>query len=140
MSFAVVRASQGDRVDWALLVQFSDLRSFTIPQGGLMLIKLADDSVIELRQQYPAGDTADIVGEYNAAANMRIHTMKGSYGITEEQLHAIAGSTIKKIRVECDLDTFDTNYKKDKVGAAIRGGYNAVNGAASANKNVRSDF
>lgn len=140
MSFAVVRASQGDKVDWSLLVQITDFRSFKIPQGGLMLIKLADDSIIELHQQFREWDTADIIGEYQTSAKMRTHTMKGSYEITEAQLRAIAGSTVKKIRVERDIDTFDVDYKTDKVGAAIRGGYNAVKGAASSTKSIYSDF
>jgi len=140
MFFAVTRFSFGDRVAWALSVDFTDVVSFKIPEGARMLIKLSDDSVIELKQTLPAEQTEDIVGRYNNAAKVRIHTMHGSYEVSEGQLSEIAKKGVTKIRVERAADSFDVNYKKEKVGAAVAAAYEAVKNAAAGNSDLRSGF
>lgn len=140
MLFAVSRFSMGNEIAWSLEVDFPDGVSFKIPQGACMLIKLADGSMIELKQTWPTNDTQDIVGKYQDMAKMRLYTMHGSYGVTEEQLSQIAKKGVAKIRVERQADTFDTEFKKNKVGEAVAAGYAAVLAAASQNSDVRSGF
>lgn len=140
MSFSVSRFSLGDRVEWSLNIDFSDVISFRIPEGGGVLIKLSDDSVIELKQTLPIEETTDIVGVYNNMAKIRTYTMHGMYAISEDQLTQIANGNVVKIRVERETDTFDTNYKKNKVGEAVAAGYAAVKTASSGSTDLRSGF
>lgn len=140
MFFAVTRFSMDDRVEWHLTVDFSDVKPFRIPVGGGILIKLSDNSVIELKQTLPTDETTDVVGTYSDMARIRTYTMHGSYAITEAQIAQIAEKGVVKIRVERDSGTFDVNYKKDKVGGAVAAAYEAVKDAAAGNSDLRSGF
>lgn len=140
MIFAVTRFSMGDDVVWSLDVDFPDMSSFKIPEGARMLIKLSDDSVVELKQARPTEQTQDIVGKYDTRTKMRIHTMRASYRATEEQLQEIAAKGVKKIRVERAVDSFDVNYKKELVGAAVKAGYAAVKAAAEKSSDIHEGF
>lgn len=140
MFFAITRFSIDDRVEWSLNIDFTDVRPFSIPVGGRILIKLSDNSVIELKQTLPTDKTTDIVGKYNNMARIRTYTMHGSYAITEEQIMQIAEKGVIKIRVERETDTFDVNYKKNKVGDAVAFAYEAVKVAAAGSSDLRSGF
>lgn len=129
-----------NRVEWSLNVDFPDVKPFRIPLGGGILIKLSDNSVIELKQTLPTDETTDVVGTYNDMARIRTYTMHGSYAITEAQIVQIAEKGVVKIRVERDTDTFDVNYKKNKVGDAVAAAYEAVKIAAAGNSDLRSGF
>lgn len=140
MFFAVTRFFMDNRVEWSLNVDFPDVKPFRIPLGGGILIKLSDNSVIELKQTLPTDETTDVVGTYNDMARIRTYTMHGSYAITEAQIVQIAEKGVVKIRVERDTDTFDVNYKKNKVGDAVAAAYEAVKIAAAGNSDLRSGF
>ena len=140
MFFAVTRFSMDDRVEWSLNIDFNDVRPFKIPTGGGFLIKLSDNSIIELKQTLPTDKTTDIVGKYNDMARIRTYTMHGSYAITEEQIVQIAEKGVIKIRVERETDTFDVNYKKNKVGDAVASAYEAIKVAAAGSSDLRSGF
>lgn len=104
------------------------------------MIKLSDDSIIELRQTLPIGETTDIVGVYNDMARLRTYTMHGSYAITETQIAQIAERGVIKIRVERETDTFDVSYKKNKVGDAVSAAYEAIKDAAAGSSDLKSGF
>lgn len=140
MLFSVSRFSLDDRVEWSLNVDFTDVTPFRIPEGGGILIRLSDNSVIELKQTLSAEETTDVVGVYNSMAKIRIYTMHGVYAITEDQLARIASGGVVKIRVERETDSFDTNYKKNKIGDAVAAGYAAVKMASAGNTDLKSGF
>lgn len=140
MFFAVTRFSAGDRVEWSLNIDYPDVKPFKIPEGGGILIKLSDDSVIELKQTLPTDETIDIVGTYNNMAGIRTYTMRGAYAITETQIAEIAEKGVVKIRVERETDTFDVNYKKNRVGNAVSAAYEAVKMAAAGSSDLKSGF
>lgn len=140
MFFAVTRFSLNNRIEWSLSVDFPDIKSFKIPEGGRLLMKLSDDNIIELKQTLPTAETIDIVGTYNNMAGIRTYTMRGNYAITEAQIAQIAEKGVVKIRVERDTDTFDVNYKKNKVGSAISSAYEAIKEAAAGSSDLKSGF
>lgn len=140
MFFAVTRFSMNDRVEWSLTVDFPDVKPFRIPVGGGILIKLSDNSVIELKQTLPTDETTDVVGTYNDMARIRTYTMHGSYAITEAQIAQIAEKGVVKIRVERESDIFDVNYKKNRVGSAVSAAYEAVKMAAAGSSDLKSGF
>ena len=88
----------------------------------------------------PTNKTEDIFGTYDNVTKIRTHTMHGVYAITEAQIAQIAENGVVKIRVERKTDTFDVNYKKNKVGDAVAAAYEAVKDAASGNSDLRSGF
>lgn len=140
MEFAVTRYSEGDKSALSIAVEFPSMHSFKIPKGGLLLIKLGDDSTIELHNTTPTEDTQDIIGKYDTYTKMRTHRMHASYGVNPEQMERIINSTVKKIRVETAVETFDIEYKKDKVSSALRAQYLLVVQAAKNKKDLKSDF
>lgn len=88
----------------------------------------------------PTDETTDVVGTYNDMARIRTYTMHGSYAITEAQIAQIAEKGVVKIRVERESDTFDVNYKKNRVGSAVSAAYEAVKMAAVGSSDLKSGF
>lgn len=66
--------------------------------------------------------------------------MHGSYAITEAQIAQIAEKGVVKIRVERESDTFDVNYKKNRVGSAVSAAYEVVKMAAVGSSDLKSGF
>lgn len=140
MGFAVTRYSEGDRVALSIAIDLPSMSSFKISKGGMLLIKLADNSIIELHNETPTENTQDIVGKYDTYTKLRTHTMHASYEVTTKQMEQIVNSEIKKIRLETAAETFDAEYKKDKVTPALRSQYQLVLRTAQQKKDLRSDF
>jgi hypothetical protein len=140
MSFSILCCAHGDKAIWSLEVGFFDTSPFRINKGAIMLIKLNDGSILELNQTKDPEDVEDVVGKYNSAAGIWTYTMHASYEITPDQLVRIGKTGVVKIRVERSADTFDIEYKKDKVGPAILNSYMLVAATLNTPKDLRSDF
>lgn len=140
MMFSLLCCKQGDKSAWSIEIDFPDVKPFTINKGAIMLIKLNDAGVIELKQMKDASDVQDVVGTYNSMAGIRTYTMRASYEVSPDQLAAISKAGVAKIRVERASDTFDVEYKKDKVGPAIASAYALVTSTLGKSKDLRSDF
>ena len=140
ISVALFRFSKDDQTSWSLHTIWRCPNSFSIPQGGLFMIKLKNGRVIELKQVLPQERTEDRIGTYSSFYKARIYSMSGTYEIDENDIIDIMKFGVEKTRVERSLDTFDTSYKKDKIGPAIGQQYELILKTISSEKDIRSDF
>lgn len=127
----------------SLHVGLTDVRSFSIPYGGLLLIRTRDGGTIELEQQMPADDTKDAIGRYDTFVKMRMYDNWGSYEITEEELQQIIDHGVEKIRIEVNLpEHVNTTYTKERWQAPIESMLRELRYAVSKKEktDIRSDF
>jgi hypothetical protein len=92
-----------------------ELISHAIPEGGVLLIKTTDDSIIELANQFDDLKSRDYEGRVVPGTVTRTFVNHGSYPITMEQLEALATGVVK-IRLQHSGEVVESIYKKDKWG------------------------
>lgn len=103
---------------YSLLVGVMEMISHAIPEGGALLIKTTDGTVIELANQFDDLKSRDYEGRAVPGTAMRTYVNHGSYPITLEQLGAIATGVVK-IRLQHSGEVVESNYKKDKWGEPV---------------------
>lgn len=122
---------------YSLEVAVFELVSSAIPEGGVLLIRTKNDEVIELTNKLSEAQSTDFVGQWIEGTASKTYYNKGSYSVTREQLEMIAGG-VQKIRVQVGGGVFDTEYKKDRMGAAVAAHLAALD--ATEAKDIRADF
>lgn len=109
------------------------------PKNGKLLIKLFDDSVIELTTA--AGDKQTVRDVHNINGMVYSdYTMRPLYEITEDQLQQIISKGVKKIRIETSPIIYDNEFKKDKIGKALGDRYELLKQALSATHSFSDGF
>lgn len=93
----------------------------TVPEGGKLLIKLKDDSVIELKTLMEYAGTVREVHNVNGFV-FHDYTIFPSFPINDTQIKQISGG-VKKIRLETVDGNRDKEFKKDKIGTVIKEQY-----------------
>lgn len=137
---ALGKFSSEDEHSWQISLAMMDYHQYQIPQDGLLLIKLEDDNIIELKQVLPLDETDDIAGKYQSSSHKFMYTTHGIYNPDISQIQEIIEKGVKKIRIEHDTDFIDINYKKDKFGSIIKRCYDSIQEASLNKRDVRSDF
>lgn len=124
-----------------LYIMYSYSSGFAIPKGGTILLKLSDDSVIELQNVLETNDTIDRIGKYYAAYKMTQHLNQAKVTITPEQIQAISEKGIIKIRTELENEYFDLNYRKPKFKNILRQQYDLIEATlATKSGDIREGF
>lgn len=100
---------------YSLLVGVMEMVSHAIPEGGPLLIKTTDGTVIELANEFDELKSRDYEGRVVPGTAMRTFVNHGSYPVTMEQLTALA-SGVQKIRLQHSGEVVESIYKKDKWG------------------------
>ena len=93
----------------------------TVPEGGKLLIKLKDDTVIELRTLMEYAGTVRDVHNVNGFV-FHDYTIFPTFLVSEIQIEQISKG-VKKIRLEATDGNKDKEFKKDKIGNAIKNQY-----------------
>lgn len=101
--------------NYSLLIGVMETVSHAIPEGGALLIKTTDGSVIELANNFDELESRDYEGRAVPGTAMRTFVNHGSYPVTVEQLGALATGVVK-IRLQHSGEVVESNYKKDKWG------------------------
>lgn len=117
---SVTAAQNPETKEWSysLLIGVMETISHAIPEGGALLIKTTDGTVIELANQFDDLKSCDYEGRAVPGTAMRTYVNHGSYPITLEQLGAIATGVVK-IRLQHSGEVVESNYKKDKWGEPV---------------------
>lgn len=121
-----------------LVANISADHPLEIKEGSRMLIKLFDDSVIELTTFSSSETHRRKV--YAGYIITYIHTMDAFFEITKEQLHNIITKGVKKIRIETFPDYYDNVFKKDKLGKQLDKRFQMLEQAISSPKEFDDDF
>lgn len=96
-------------------------KPITVPEGGKLLIKLKDDTVIELKTLMEYAGTVRDVHNVNGFV-FHDYTIFPAFPINETQIKQISGG-VKKIRLETIDGNKDKEFKKDKIGTVIKEQY-----------------
>lgn len=88
-----------------------------IKEGSRMLLKLFDDSTIELKTLN--NDKKDIPEMNVGIIVSYVYTVNALFDITKEQLYNIITKGVKKIRIETYPDYYDNTFKKDRLGKQL---------------------
>lgn len=90
-----------------------------VSKNAPMLIKLMDDTVIELKAVIGDKETVrDIIVVNNFVTHS--YDINPSFEVTPEQIKAIIKTGVKKIRIDVSPEMYDKEFKKDKVGSVLR--------------------
>ena len=104
-----------------------------------MLIKLFDDSVIELTTALGDEQMVRKVHNINGLVYSD-YTMQPIYDVSEEQLTSIIEKGVKKIRIETSPIVYENEYKKDKIGKVLSDRYSLLKDALKKNPSFSDGF
>ena len=96
-------------------------KSVRIDKGKKLLIKLENDSILEL-------------------SNNLSFSKNSSYSLSEEQIEKIVNGKVVKIRIDRNVDMIDKEIKKNKFSKRVKEAYNAIIVALQTKKDIYTDF
>jgi hypothetical protein len=104
---------------YSLITHITGSTPLEVSKNAPMLIKLMDDTVIELKAEL--GDK-EMVRDIIVVNNFVTHSydINPYFAVTPEQLKAIIKTGVKKIRIDVSPEMYDKEFKKDKVGSVLR--------------------
>ncbi|MBP1614728.1 MAG: hypothetical protein H6Q13_2176 [Bacteroidetes bacterium] len=123
---------------YSMLLSATAATPLTVPKNGKLLIKLMDDSALELNTSI---EYSDKIGKVNNVAGYvyTTYTITPSFNITPEQIDKIKQG-VKKIRLETSLEPIDKDFKKEKIGKVIETEYSLIKDALSKKKGFSDGF
>lgn len=125
-------------VFYNLSLKTTALSPITVSKGGKLLVKLIDDSIIELSTLMEYAGTVRDVHNINGYV-FSDYTIFPAFLITSEQVNQICKG-VKKIRLETTMEAVDKEFKKDKIGAVISAEYALIQEALSQKKSFNDKF
>lgn len=126
-----------------LCISISSMKSYTIPQNGILLIKTCKDDVIECKQLDESYKTEDIIGTYIPLINQSIHVSNAIYPISESDLELVIKDGIKKVRLETEFQNIDSEYNSNKsilLKEKMETMFNLLHNALKTKKDIRDGF
>lgn len=124
---------------YTIRITVTQLESLAIPKGGVLLLRTSSGEVIELANNLDSYLSRDPLGTWVEAASVMIYNNAGHYPVTREQLESIAAGVVK-LRMQIGGGSFDTEYKKERLGAAVAAHLSALDAAFAGPDDLRSDF
>lgn len=136
--FVSLNASQyHDEVTYSLSLRVNANIPISVPRGSRLLIKLKNDSVMQLKT---ITEESDKIGKVVTGAIIhRNYSVFPNFDVTPEQIEAISNG-VKKIRLETSLDPIDKEFKKDKMGRIIKKEYALIQEALQKDKSFSDGF
>lgn len=121
-----------------LMFQPYSYGNFTFNKGSKLLMKTFDDTVYT-KECIIAGVTKkQFVQIFMVPATRYFATV--TYPVTEEELNSFIENGIKKLRFQVTGETFEYEYKKDKIGKYLKKAKENVDNALEKQKSFDSDF
>lgn len=137
VSLDAFQAKGDDEVTYSIVLRTNANAPISVPKGGRLLIKLKDDSVMELRTLI---EYSDKIGEVVTGAIVHTnYSVSPSFTVTPKQIDSISKG-VKKIRLETSLDPIDKEFKKDKMGRIIKEEYDLIQKALQKDKSFSDGF
>ena len=137
VSLLAMESSQG--WSYTLEITLPELVSRAVPEGAILLLRTKSGEVFELANILSESVSRDWVGTWIEGTASRTYDNKASYLVTREQLEALS-SGVLKLRMQISGGAFDTEYKKEKLGAVIGEHLLAISSAISSGSDLRSGF
>lgn len=139
LSASLSVSRRGDITIYHFVPKLTFASQCSAPKNGKMLIKLFDDSVIELTTAL--GDKQMVRKVHNVNGFVYSdYTMQPMYDISEEQLTSIIEKGVKKIKIETSPLVYENEFKKDKIGKALADRYTLLQEALKKNPSFSDGF
>ena len=132
-----VESSQG--WSYTLEITLPELVSRAVPEGAILLLRTKSGEVFELANILSESVSRDWVGTWIEGTASKTYDNKAGYPVTREQLEALS-SGVLKLRMQISGGSFDTEYKKEKLGAVIWEHLLTISSAISSGSDLRSGF
>ena len=120
----MVEQDKEKNVFYFLSLKTTSNTPITVDKGGSLLIKLNDDSILELHTMMEYAGTVGDVHNINGFVYSD-YTIHPAFAINEEQIKQMFDG-VKKIRLVTTTDYRDKEFKKDKIGVAIKAQYELI--------------
>lgn len=137
VSLLAVESLQG--WSYSLNISVAELTSRAVPEGSILLLRAKSGDVFELANTLSETQSRDWVGQWIEGTASKTYDNKASYIITREQLDALSLGVLK-LRMQLSGGSFDTEYKKDRMGEAIKAHLAAIDSGISSGSDLRSGF
>lgn len=112
----------------SLCTKLTGTNSFEANAEAPMLIRLNDGTVLEFKSFSDAVKSEPNVQNVNGIV-IRSNSLTLMFAVTESQIEQIANTGVKKVRIGISPDMYDREFKKDKVGSAIKAQWQALKAA-----------
>lgn len=132
--------------DLCLYIWYLHETPFAIPDGGIILIKLSDDTVFELKNILFASDTIDNEGFYFEPYRKVMHINQAKVLVTPDIIKAISDKGIIKIRTQLQdgfpgHEYFDKEYSTPQFTKGLQERYDLIEAAlATRTGDIREGF
>ena len=124
-------------ISYFLDMKIIALGQIATPAKGKMLLKLSNDEVITLESEQGQEDK---IGQIEKGLGLTTYRIIPMYSITPQQLELIASQGVKKIRIETTGEPIEKEYRKDKLGIAVKQQYALIKEHLSKDKKFSDDF
>lgn len=125
--FSVALMAEQDKeknVSYFLSLRATSDIPITVKKGGTLLIKLNDDSILELHTQMEYTGTIRDINRVKGSMYFDF-TLNPTFQISKEQISQISEG-VKKIRLVTTTGYIDKELKKYKIGDAIKAQYELI--------------
>lgn len=116
-------AMTSGRYYYYLRLQVSSSEACSIPKGGRVLIRTADDSVVELKSSSEA--ESELHTDFVNGIKIKTSQISANYIVSEADLQKMFKG-VKKLRMEISPTNYDKTFKKDKIGQVLFAEYNLL--------------
>lgn len=139
LKVSLIAAETSTGWSYTIYIAVSELVSSAVPEGGLLLLRTKSGEVLEFSNFLTKYQSIDAVGRWIEGTASKIYDNMAAYRVTREQLELISTGVIK-LRMQVGGGSFDTEYKKDRFGAAIATHLRVIDAEISRNPDIRGDF
>lgn len=116
---------------YSLLLTIENHKKREYSKGRKLLIKMKDDSIIELINKKTVG-----VNDYHTGLSKFIDI---DYSIQENDIEKIINGKIVKLRIENDFDYIDVEIKKDLFETGLKEAYDAIQERKKIDKKIGNE-
>lgn len=119
LKISLLARESADGWQYSIEISINEIISRAVPQGAIMLLRTKSGEVLELKNSLNEAQSRDVVGEWIQGTANKTYDNKASYPVTLGQLQAISAG-VSKVRLQLNGEYFDSDYKKDKFGSAVK--------------------
>lgn len=125
--------------DYFISIEITSTKKISVLDNSKLLLKLNDDSVIELGTSAEYSNTGLDDFLYQLKTKFTVYSIVAFYSLSERQLKQMM-SGVKKIRVESSIGILDKEFKKDQIGKVLQKEYILINKALERDDDIYDDF
>ena len=133
------RVENSNGIKWYLVLEQQDSQAFSISIDRLLLVKLKNGDVIELKNRFALTEAdCEVRVIQHQYAVETIYELYPEYEITKDQMMKMFSIGTDKIRVETDIEYRD--YSAGRLGNFVKDAYKEISEQCKKNNDVYYNF